>query len=97
MGAKNLTGNYVIVEEDLCKSCRVCVEECPRQCFHMSSTINSQGYQPVVFDSDACTACGICFYVCPEPGAITVVKESPDNKTDSASAAGNTVSEEAAE
>ncbi|MDC7228254.1 MAG: 4Fe-4S binding protein [Spirochaetales bacterium] len=69
-----MTGNHVIVDADLCKSCRVCVETCPNHCLEIGSEINALGYQAVRFDSEKCTACGLCFYVCPEPGVLTVIK-----------------------
>lgn len=64
--------NYVYVEPDECKGCRLCVHYCPNNCLTIGSTINQLGYQATIFRSDKCTACGICYYVCPEPGAITV-------------------------
>ena len=66
--------NHVKVDADLCKSCRVCVETCPKHCLLIGSDINALGYQAVKFDSVECTACGMCFYVCPEPGVLTVIK-----------------------
>ena len=66
--------NHVIVNADLCKSCRVCVKACPKHCLEIGSGINALGYQAVRFDSEECTACGMCFYVCPEPGVLTVIK-----------------------
>lgn len=66
--------NFVVVEADQCKGCRLCVESCPHGCLSIGTKINRIGYQHAVFESDACTACGQCFYACPEPGAITVFR-----------------------
>ena len=66
--------NHVEVNADLCKSCRVCVETCPKHCLEIGSGINALGYQAVRFDSEECTARGMRFYVCPEPGVLTVIK-----------------------
>lgn len=66
--------NYVDVNTDLCKACRVCVETCPKHCLELGSEINALGYQAVRFESTECIACGFCFYVCPEPGVLTVIK-----------------------
>ena len=66
--------NQSLINADLCKGCRVCVESCPKHCLSIGSAINILGYQYAVSSSEGCTACGICFYVCPEPGAVTVHK-----------------------
>lgn len=68
--------NFVRVEADLCKGCRLCVETCPTHCLVIGSTINKLGYQHARFENFNCTACGLCFYVCPEPGAITVYRDA---------------------
>ena len=69
-----MTINHIVVNADLCKSCRVCVETCPKHCLEIGSEINALGYQAVRFESTECTACGMCFYVCPEPAVLTVIK-----------------------
>ncbi len=69
--------NFVRIEADQCKGCRLCVETCPSHCIVIGSKINKIGYQYARFQTYACTACGLCFYVCPEPGAITVYKDEP--------------------
>lgn len=68
--------NFVRIEADQCKGCRLCVEACPNHCIAIGSRINKLGYQHARFESEQCTACGLCFYVCPEPGAITVYKDA---------------------
>lgn len=67
--------NYVVIEADLCKGCRLCVETCPKHCISIGATFNKLGYQHARFESEACTACGMCYYACPEPGAITVYRK----------------------
>jgi NAD-dependent dihydropyrimidine dehydrogenase PreA subunit len=69
--------NFVSIEPDLCKGCRLCIDTCPRDCLEMGSEINKLGYQYARFATYNCTACGQCFYSCPEPGAITVYREEP--------------------
>ena len=68
--------NFVRIEADQCKGCRLCVETCPNHCIVIGSKINKLGYQNARFESPDCTACGLCFYVCPEPGAIIVYKDA---------------------
>jgi NAD-dependent dihydropyrimidine dehydrogenase PreA subunit len=69
--------NFALIEADLCKGCRLCVETCPRSCLEIGNSINKLGYQNARFATWSCTACGLCFYACPEPGAITVYKSEP--------------------
>ena len=77
--------NFVRIEAEQCKGCRLCVETCPRKCIVIGNDINSMSYQYARFEQRGCTACGFCFYICPEPGAITVykgVREKSDKATD---------------
>lgn len=67
--------NHIVIEAELCKSCKLCVKFCPKKCISIGSTINKLGYPHAIFQSTECTACGICFHVCPEAGAITVFEE----------------------
>jgi 2-oxoglutarate ferredoxin oxidoreductase subunit delta len=64
----------ILVEDVRCKSCRLCVEYCPKKCLEISNKINSKGYKIVaVKEQDKCSGCGICYLMCPDV-AITVVK-----------------------
>ncbi|MCF7792237.1 MAG: 4Fe-4S dicluster domain-containing protein [Victivallales bacterium] len=72
--------NFVKIEPDECKGCKVCVHACPKECLHIGSDINKIGYQYAKFEDKGCTACGLCFYVCPELGAITVYKNEEEEK-----------------
>lgn len=67
-------GPTVLVNEDLCKGCGLCIEVCPPDVLFRSTRLNHLGFHPVAYTGDSCTACGVCFYACPEPGAIVVVK-----------------------
>lgn len=64
----------VIIREEECKGCELCVDACPVDVLSLASGLNSRGYHPSVYSGEGCTGCGVCFYVCPEPGAITVYK-----------------------
>ncbi len=65
----------VIVREDECKGCELCVHVCPTHDLQITHTrLNRLGYHPVEFQDQGCTACGVCFYTCPEPGALRVVR-----------------------
>jgi NAD-dependent dihydropyrimidine dehydrogenase PreA subunit len=64
----------VVVNQDECKGCGLCVESCPPKGMGLSPELNHYGVHPAMQMADVCTGCGICYYVCPEPGAITVYK-----------------------
>ncbi len=65
---------YIIILEERCKSCRFCVETCPRDCISIDSKINTQGYHPAKFEGmGKCTGCCLCAEVCPDT-AIEVYK-----------------------
>jgi 2-oxoglutarate ferredoxin oxidoreductase subunit delta len=65
---------YIIILEERCKSCRFCVDTCPRECIAIDTRINSQGYHPAKFEGNGqCTGCCLCAEVCPDT-AIEVYK-----------------------
>lgn len=64
----------VVVEEERCKGCQLCVEFCPPKVLAMSATLNTRGFYPaVLIDEGRCTSCAACAIVCPDT-AITVYK-----------------------
>ncbi|MBN1998575.1 4Fe-4S dicluster domain-containing protein [candidate division KSB1 bacterium] len=65
----------VIIREDECKGCGLCIEACPVDVLFEQNVLNRMGYHPAGYKGEGCTGCGICFYQCPEPGAITVFKK----------------------
>ena len=66
---------YIIVREDRCKGCQLCVQFCPKQVLRISDRLNAKGYfVSELFDKDGCIGCGICYRMCPDV-AITVYKE----------------------
>ena len=75
--SKGKVHGRVIVHEDECKGCALCVEACPVDTLAIATTrLNHIGYHPVEFLDCGCTGCGVCFYACPEPGALRVVREA---------------------
>jgi ferredoxin len=50
----------VVVHEDECKGCALCVESCPVHGLALShGRLNRLGYHPVEFLDCACTGCGV--------------------------------------
>ncbi len=71
---KKKTEAYIVISEERCKSCRFCMEACPKDCIAIGTKINSQGYHPAEFNGNGmCTGCCLCAEVCPDT-AIEVYK-----------------------
>lgn len=71
---KKKTEAYIIILQERCKSCKFCVEACPRDCIVIGSAINAQGYHSAKFEGEGrCTGCCLCAEVCPDT-AIEVYK-----------------------
>ena len=64
----------VVIDQDECKGCGLCVESCPPKALYLAQELNRYGVHAGQYKGEGCTGCGICFYCCPEPGAITVMR-----------------------
>jgi len=71
---------WVVIHEEECKGCGMCIAVCTGKCLEFVDRLNHQGYHPVRYTGEGCRADGLCFYACPEPGAITVFKGDPDER-----------------
>lgn len=58
----------VIINEERCKGCGLCVRACPKKIMQLSKTkLNAKGYHPAeVIDMAACIACAACARTCPD-------------------------------
>ncbi len=64
----------IVIEEERCKGCQLCVQFCPPKVLAMSSRLNSNGFYTVeLIDEERCTSCAACALVCPDV-VITVYK-----------------------
>jgi len=67
----------VVVLEERCKGCELCVVSCPQGNLKLSARLNHAGFHPAEFsfrgEKGECTACGVCYWVCPD-FAISEVK-----------------------
>jgi 2-oxoglutarate ferredoxin oxidoreductase subunit delta len=77
-----IRGNVVIAQE-ICKGCELCIEACPQDSLGLSEKINLKGYRYAVLIQDNCTGCVNCALVCPD-AAITVFREKKHAKGPSA-------------
>jgi 2-oxoglutarate ferredoxin oxidoreductase subunit delta len=71
-----VAGPAVVIHEDLCKGCGLCIDVCPPGVLRQDSKLNHLGFHPAAYLCKWCNACGLCFFACPEPGAIVVIKPS---------------------
>jgi 2-oxoisovalerate ferredoxin oxidoreductase delta subunit len=63
---------YPIIHKEECKACERCIIGCPDGLLHISTEVNSKGYQYAIYNGNGCNGCGTCYYTCPEPLAIEV-------------------------
>lgn len=64
----------IIVNEQLCKGCSLCIPSCPQNIIVVSERFNANGYKCVEqINEEKCTACKLCAIMCPE-SAIEVYK-----------------------
>ena len=63
----------VIVDNNRCKGCEMCVNACPKQIIALDTQkINAKGYHPAkLMEPEKCTGCKSCATMCPDV-AITV-------------------------
>jgi len=66
----------IIINEELCKGCGLCVEFCPKKILVISEKkLNRKGRHPViVLDEKKCIGCKSCALMCPEV-AIEIYEE----------------------
>jgi 2-oxoglutarate ferredoxin oxidoreductase subunit delta len=66
---------YVVVDEERCKGCELCIAVCPEGSLQLSPLLNSSAYHPVrMTEGNTCTGCALCAQVCPDV-AIEVYRE----------------------
>jgi 2-oxoglutarate ferredoxin oxidoreductase subunit delta len=59
---------FVIIDEDRCKGCGLCVSVCPHNVLRLSENrFNAKGYRPVeAVNPEACIGCAMCATMCPD-------------------------------
>jgi 2-oxoglutarate ferredoxin oxidoreductase subunit delta len=64
----------IVIDQEKCKGCVVCVDACPTQVIDMSNDVNGKGYNfAYPKNHDECTGCSNCAIVCPD-GVISVYR-----------------------
>jgi 2-oxoglutarate ferredoxin oxidoreductase subunit delta len=65
----------IIIDEEYCKGCSICIDFCPLEVLEVSDNINMRGYYPPVpADEEKCIGCRFCELLCPE-FSIMIINE----------------------
>jgi 2-oxoglutarate ferredoxin oxidoreductase subunit delta len=62
-----------VISARRCKSCGLCVDNCPKNALIIGHTLNENGNEVVENDPEKCVLCGLCRLVCPDV-AIGVIE-----------------------
>lgn len=78
---KPLRRGHIVIHQNICKGCALCISVCPRQMIGLSDALNEKGYYPAEFlgtsepsDERFCTGCATCAIICPDV-AIEVYRD----------------------
>lgn len=65
----------IVINEDFCKGCGICVSTCPLHLIRIANRVSPGGYYPAecVDPEEKCTGCAFCATMCPDV-AIEVFK-----------------------
>jgi 2-oxoglutarate ferredoxin oxidoreductase subunit delta len=71
----------VIFNEEICKSCGLCVQVCPTNVIFLADYLNGKGYRPAaVVNQEDCISCAKCGQICPDT-VITVYRPVKKEQT----------------
>ncbi|MDM7202830.1 MAG: 4Fe-4S binding protein [Thermodesulfobacteriaceae bacterium] len=57
----------LIILEERCKGCGLCIEFCPKKVLAFTEKRNQYGYKVIArVDEGKCNHCGFCYLMCPE-------------------------------
>lgn len=75
----------ILIDEDRCKGCELCIHACPQKILVSSSKINRKGFHAVEVSSpEKCTGCGFCYDTCPDVVIEVYQKRGPREKVERA-------------
>lgn len=56
----------IVIREDRCKGCGLCVRICPTRVIEIGKKLNAQGFYAAMYTGGKCTACKSCALICPD-------------------------------
>ena len=56
----------IVINEDRCKGCALCVRVCPPDVIKMGTHLNAKGFYPATYIGERCTGCKACALICPD-------------------------------
>ncbi len=57
----------VVVKEERCKGCGLCIEVCPKNLLAIGKNANSSGYYTMIQkNKEECSGCSLCAVMCPD-------------------------------
>lgn len=75
----------IIIDQERCKGCDLCIEVCPHKLIEKARSLNSKGQEPVTYEEGASClgkGCMLCYLVCPDV-AIEILKEDEESQAKS--------------
>jgi len=81
-GTRQVIRGTVVMAEERCKGCELCIAACPPNVLVMSHEVNTSGFAfPLLLAG--CTGCRACLNVCPDFVFEVYKYETPIERTDS--------------
>jgi len=67
---------HIVIDENKCKSCYICVGTCPKGLIKKSSKTSKLGDYLVEFEdkNNECIGCAMCATRCPDMAIVEVIK-----------------------
>ena len=71
----------IIINEDWCKGCNICIERCPVEALEESDTLNRRGVRPPrLKEENNCNYCRLCELLCPDLAITVKTEDLPETK-----------------
>ena len=66
----------IILDNERCKGCFLCVDVCPKKLLNKNAEFNSKGNCTVYFEDSAneCSGCALCARRCPDLAIVEVYR-----------------------